>query len=431
MSWHDAGTFLAAYARARRVDRLTSTSRLEALQSRWLQQFLRQVTAESPFYRGLRQVPFGEWPVMTKSSWMAQFDTINTLGAPLAEVSRIALEAEGTRDFRASWRGITVGLSTGTSGSRGIFLVSGRERAQWAGTLLAKLLRGGLASRERVAFVFRAGGPLYDTVGALRVTFRFFDQSRRWTDLCEEVRVFAPTVLVAPARTLRLLGETESRLRPKRVISVAEVLDDLDRAALERRFGVPIEQIYQATEGLLGISCEHGTIHLNEPFLLVEREWQDAAHSRFVPIVTDLWRRSQPVIRYRLNDVLRLRATPCPCGRAATALEAVDGRLDDVLWLRGTNGTDVPVFPDLLTRLIVRTVAPLEDFELAEHERGAWVIRLRPTVAGADARHLVDECTRLARSLGAEPPSIELEEMALVPASGKQRRVRGAPTCVS
>ncbi|WBV66998.1 hypothetical protein PGH44_06835 [Legionella pneumophila] len=47
---------------------------------------------------------------------------------------------------------IAVGLSSGTSGSRGLFLVSEQERDAWAGIILAKAMPNGLRSRERIAF---------------------------------------------------------------------------------------------------------------------------------------------------------------------------------------------------------------------------------------------------------------------------------------
>lgn len=34
----------------------------------------------------------------------------------------------------------------------------------------------------------------------------------------------------------------------------------------------------------------------------IEKEWLD--ETRFVPIITDLMRTSQPIVRYRLDDVL-------------------------------------------------------------------------------------------------------------------------------
>jgi hypothetical protein len=42
---------------------------------------------------------------------------------------------------------LTVGLSSGTSGNRGVFLVSRAERLRWAGILLGRALPGHLLKR--------------------------------------------------------------------------------------------------------------------------------------------------------------------------------------------------------------------------------------------------------------------------------------------
>ena len=164
---------LLAYTRARRMDRLQDRHRLEAIQNRWLNRLQQSVVRRSAFYSQYAGVPWESWPVLGKGPWMEHFDAINTVGAHLAELSEIAQAAERSRDFSKRWKSFTVGLSTGTSGSRGLFLVSPEECALWAGTLLGKLLRGGLLARERIALVLRAGATLYDTVGSLRLQFRF------------------------------------------------------------------------------------------------------------------------------------------------------------------------------------------------------------------------------------------------------------------
>jgi putative adenylate-forming enzyme len=311
-----------------------------------------------------------------------------------------------------------------------LFVTSGKEAALWAGTLLGKLLRTGLLARERIALVLRNGAALYDALSVLRLQFRFFDQAQPWQQLVTKLRAFAPTILVAPASVLRLLANQNCGLEPRRVVSVAEVLDTLDRDRIERHFGVPVEQIYQATEGLLGISCEHGVVHLNEPYVLIERQWQDAARTRFIPVVTDLWRRAQPVIRYRLDDVLQLRQTPCACGRAATALAAIEGRSDDILWLDGDTGA-VAVFPDLIARTIVVALPELEDFRVMEQAQGEWKIALRPLPDAMRQERLLEQCAALARQLAARAPRIEISPLVPQALSGKQRRIvgRGAGTC--
>jgi putative adenylate-forming enzyme len=223
---------------------------------------------------------------------------------------------------------------------------------------------------------------------------------------------------------LRLLADQSAPLRPRRIISVAEVLDDLDRRRIEDRFAVRVEQIYQATEGLLGMTCERGLIHINEPYILVEPEWQDTARTRLIPIVTDLKRRSQPVIRYRLNDVLRVAEDACPCGRAALALAGVDGRRDDILWLDGL-AVPVPVFPDVLTRAILNRIENIRDFEVQEVSRGHWRFGLDPAPPAPLGARLMQDCSAMARALGAEPPRMDITGIQPLPFTSKQRRIRG------
>jgi putative adenylate-forming enzyme len=426
-------TFLTAYARARRFNRLRRRSEIERIAQRGLQDLQQFAARRSPFYERYAGAPLHEWPIMNKPTWMGEFDRINTVGAKLDDLLPLALRAESTRDFSRSWRGHTVGLSSGTSGHRGLFLVSPRERVQWAATLVARMLPYGLLSHERVAFVFRAGSPLYESIGTLGVQFRFFDQANPWQELATKVCLFRPTILVAQPQVLRLLTAAPDSLRPRRVVSVAEVLDELDRAQLEHRFGTQVEQIYQATEGLLGTTCESGTIHLNEPYLIVEPDWLDRNRSRFIPIITDLWRRTQPVIRYRLNDILRTRSAPCPCGRAALAIEAIEGRSDDLLWLRDRSGAQVPVFSDLLTRVVMQRVPALQEYEIVEADRGHWRVGLSPLPPDSVQGELVAGLISLSESLGAEPPTLKIDSLITPPTSAKRRRVRGlgATSCAS
>jgi putative adenylate-forming enzyme len=416
--------FVAAYADAKRLDRIRSRARIERQQHRWLVSLLRDIGRRSRFYGEYATRPFADWPIIDKQIWMDRFDDINTVGARRAEVLDIASRAETTRNFASNWNGFTVGLSSGTSGARGLFMASPGERAQWAGTLLAKLMDGNLLRRERIALVLRAGSSLYDSVQALRLRFVFIDQTWPWPRIVESLLHNNPTILAAPARVLRLLADECVPLRLRRMISVAEVLDELDRRRIENRYGLKVEQIYQATEGLLGISCEYGLIHLNEPFILVEPEWQDAGRTRMIPVVTDLKRRSQPVIRYRLNDVLRVAEGPCACGRPSLALAGVDGRRDDVLWLHG-RGALIPVFPDVLARTILRGVQDLRDFEVQELAPGHWRLGLTPTPAPPVRERLMEDCAAMVRALGAEPPQIDVTDIRPVPFAQKQRRIRG------
>jgi putative adenylate-forming enzyme len=258
-----------------------------------------------------------------------------------------ALQAERSRNFKPTLPGgLTVGLSSGTTGRRGVFLVSPRERQRWAGAMLARLLSGAsvarllnpLAPPLRVAFLLRANSNLYTTVQSRRLRFVFCDLLQPWGEQLQQLNALQPDLLIAPASVLQVLARAQQqaalRIRPSQVISVAEVLEPDDAALIRQVWHVPAAQVYQCTEGFLGYTCEAGHLHLNEEWLHIETAWLDAERTRFQPIVTDFSRSAQAFVRYRLDDVLHLAPGPCDCGRVSRRLVSIEGRSDDLLWLQ-------------------------------------------------------------------------------------------------
>src|ERR1035438_10730057 len=92
----------------------------------------------SPFYarhfRGLDLNRWREFPAIDKSVMMSQFDEFTTRGVKREEAMKLALAAESSRDYQPSLGELTVGLSSVTSGHRGLFVVDPWERASWAGS---------------------------------------------------------------------------------------------------------------------------------------------------------------------------------------------------------------------------------------------------------------------------------------------------------
>lgn len=361
--------------------RSRSRAAFEVWQERRLREFLRHRLARAPFYAEiagrmmaagrssrLGEIALADLPIVDKQTMLTHFDGFNTRDLRYDDAMAVALAAERSRDFRPELGDVTVGLSSGTSGQRVPFLVSARERMLWAGNILARMLSTESLVRIaspwqpplEIAFFLRANSNLYTTLDSRRVTFAFYDLLQP-LDVHVDALIAAaagPHVLVGPATVLRRLADVQLegrlRLHPRQVISVAETLEVEDAAVIARAFGCRVQQIYQATEGFLGYTCPHGTIHLNEECVHIEPEWLDAARTRFHPIVTDFTRETQIIARYRLDDVLRVKETPCPCGRASLALAGIDGRRDAVLMLpaHGTTAKRA-IFPDVLRRAMM------------------------------------------------------------------------------
>lgn len=54
-------------------------------------------------------------------------------------------------------------------------------------------------------------------------------------------------------------------------------------------------------------------------------------------VLTTLTKQAQPVIRYRTRDITRFLPGDCPCGRTSRRIARLEGRVDDMLIIRGIN----------------------------------------------------------------------------------------------
>lgn len=323
--------------------------------------------AHSSFYKE----HLGE--IVSKKIMMSHFSNFNTKRIDKEKAFELALSAEQTRNFHVLLDGITVGLSSGTSGNRGLFLASEAERLAWCGNILAKVLPKAPWRRQKIALFLRANSTLYESISSKTLSFFYFDLLEDISILKQKLNDFAPDILVAPpSMLLILIGSCQ----PKRIISVAETLFLTDEKRLESAFGQKISQIYQCTEGFLGFTCSHGTLHLNEDLLIIEKEYID--DQCFIPIITDLFRKTQPIIRYRLDDILVEKKTACPCGCIFQPLERIEGRCDDLLHVRLPQGGTKPLFPDFVNRKIITVSEEIEEYEVVQISLNQWEIYIKP-----------------------------------------------------
>lgn len=432
----ELGRFVGAFIRARWGLRFHDRASLECWQDRQLANFFRSTLQKAPFYRAFKRPGLTTLPIVDKRTTLDQFAAFNTCGISLETATIAALAAERSLDAHGVLNGfgpaLTAGLSSGTLGPRGVFLASPEERATWAGILLARtldssLLKDLLVRRAplRVAFFLRANSTLYTTLNSWRIDFRFFDLQLGAPAHVVSLTQFKPDILVAPPSVLAWLAAESmagrTTIAPRRVVSVAEVLEPDDEQNIRAAFGRTVHQLYQCTEGFLAYTCAQGVLHLNEEFVHVEPEWIDESRTRFIPIVTDFTRRTQMFVRYRLGDILRVRTEPCACGRVTRTLAAIEGRLDDVLWLPSADCTRLlPLFPDALRHTFTRHVANIADYRIEQHGN-----TLQLAAHGDDAllAAMTSAVDSLVAALGMRPLSWQRVRMQTPAAAAKRRRI--------
>lgn len=353
---------LAAFSRARyRMYRLNTRAKLETFQSRRIERFLQDPVPYVGAYKGVRFRALADAPLMDKDQLMTRFDAYNRL-ALSADIGWSIFDGDASPPA-----GYSVGASTGTSGNRGLYVVSDAERYTWLGVMLSRAFPSLLTQRERVAVILPQASRLYDAANeSKRLRLKFFDLASGVEAQVEAVTAFRPTVIVAPPRVLTVLAEADVQLEPKQVFSGAEVLDPADRAIIEARFGLRVREIYMATEGLFAVACAFGKLHLIEDHMAFE--WLPVKGSRrlVTPLITDFTRRTQIMLRYRMNDLIELDTDACDCGSPHLSIKQIVGRNDDVFVLHRSNGERITFTPDIIRNTVLNADRSITDYRVIQ-----------------------------------------------------------------
>jgi phenylacetate-coenzyme A ligase PaaK-like adenylate-forming protein len=362
---------LARDALAQRAVLRWSPERIASLQRDRLQALVAHARAASPFHaERLRHVDpgdfeLGQLPTMTKAQMMADFDRVPT-------DRRLRLDAiEGflaDPNRLGEWFLGEYAVSR-TSGTQGVPAIIVQDRRMMERLFAVQMGRTPafpisplgavrrLISPARVAVVtigrgfFPSAAALAYEPPAAEVFLR-----RLWIRSIEPMATvvarldaFRPQVLVAYAGVLELLAREAMagrlHLRAgdplRQVMNMSEPMSDGAQSLIEGAFGLPVTNNYATGECMalsLGCPSGHG-MHLQADWAVLEVVDRD---NRPVPagqpgekvLITNLYNFVQPFIRYEVDDVATLSPGPCPCGNPMPLIVGVEGRSDEVTWIR-------------------------------------------------------------------------------------------------
>ncbi|MEW1983847.1 phenylacetate--CoA ligase family protein [Pseudarthrobacter oxydans] len=306
----------------------------------------------------------------------------------------------------------TVATTSGTTGTRGIFLLDTRSLAV-AKALTFHMLSSWLTPadikeiirrRGRAAMVIATGGHFASAAAAAalqngpgRQRVAVFPVQTPMPDLVAQLDSCRPALLAPYASTGRLLAlEQEAgrlNIHPVAVILSAEGLPAGDYARIGAAFGAKVLHSYAATERpFLSYSCREGWLHINSDWVILEPV--DANHKPVPPgqpshtvLLSNLANRIQPILRYDLGDSVTTRTDPCPCGDLTPAIH-VQGRTAELLTFPGSAGLPVPVTPLTLSTALDK-VHGLTKGQIIQTGPQSLTLRLQPA-AGADPARIFE-----------------------------------------
>lgn len=392
------------------LDRLRwSAERLREERTKRLRELVATAKERSAWHRkrladvdeqALDEETLRELPTMDKAQLMENFDSIVTdqrvtLAAANEHIASLHDDAYFLGDLHAV-------ASGGSSGLRGVFVWD------WEGWAAVRLVALRQQLADRLSDPELAAKPPVVMIVAANHAAHFTTASAE-TFASDAVPVHRipiglplPAIVEAlneadgdslatyPSMLYALAGEARAgrlKIRPSRIVTMAEPLFDEIREAGERTWEAPVANMWGTSEaGIVGIGCfsEPG-MHLADDQVIVEPVDE---HGRPVPpgvpshkvLVTGLANLLQPLIRYEISDQVVTLDEPCSCGSAYRRVADIQGRLDDEF----VYGDGVRIHPHVFRSVFVREPA-LTEYQVNQTVEGAEILLCHDLPLDADA----------------------------------------------
>lgn len=335
-----------------------------------LQKLLQYIVRFIPFYADFKNTCFHSLPIIDKTTFQENFKELNFLNI----MSQGLLTNLNPLSFH-------VNQSAGTVSRRGVY-VAKKEEILLEFYNLKKLFNAKKKLKKIAVFHFSAK-PYFPTHLLKEYSWCLLDLQNDFKKLVFSLENFRADVIIGPSQALYQLAKWQQSkkisLNIKKIISTAEVLTPHQEKTIATAFEMPVHQLYQCAKGWLGHTCEYGVMHLNEDAYYIEKEWVDKENRRFIPIITSLTRYVHPVVRYRMEDILILKAKPCPCANHGMAIEKIVGRCEDTLYFscRCFSPQLKPIYAEILEKIISSASGGIKQYQFLQQSPAQLTIKLQ------------------------------------------------------
>ncbi|HRJ29824.1 MAG TPA: hypothetical protein PLV21_03610 [Cyclobacteriaceae bacterium] len=368
------------------------------------------------FHRGLFNAPLGELPVMTKKLLMENYNEIVT--DPNISKSEIEAFLPGmtANDY---YRGkYIINTTGGTSGFKGIFVYNLNE---WAFVIASYSRAYDLAgiklgpfSRQKIAVVsstvsWHQSSRVGQSIKTPFISTLRIDAVEPMAKIVEMLNNFNPATLVAYSSMAYELAKEQLSgrlsIHPSKIFCSSEVLSNQFRATIRRAWGREPFNVYAATETAgIGSECNyHQGLHIYEDLVIVESvdaNYQPVPYETFGEklLVTVLFSRTIPLIRYELTDSVMLTDESCNCGLPFKLIKTVQGREEDIIAMKGKDGTLIKVHPNVFHAVMKAQVSGA--WQIEQHETNGLKIVLQDKLSREALSDLTTDVKKALKSLG-------------------------------
>jgi phenylacetate-coenzyme A ligase PaaK-like adenylate-forming protein len=426
------------------IDRLEwSRQRIERYRTERLRALLAHARERSPFHAArigdldpssatVDDLP--RLPPMLKREAQDEWDAI--IAVPTLDRAGAERVLAEQRWFSYTPAGQQVFSSGGSSGVRGVYVWDWEFFVTLAGLAWRTQAREERRSASEAGaarlVVLEAGAPphgstpLFDIATTATMDTVVIPAAAPFEEVLAAVAGARPTHLVGYASVVGHLARAaiagELEIRPVRVSTNSEPLDEEDRDAIRRAWDAPVHNTWGSTEiGIHAVGCGAGDgLHVCEDEVVIERVDESgdpvaADQPAARTLATGLANWTFPFIRYDLGDQVSLLPEPCPCGSPYVRVADIEGRRDDD-FRYGERTIPASAF-----RHILGTDPAISEYQVRQTTTGAEVLLVGAPAVGEVAGSL----TASLRRYGLPDPKLGVRQVTQIErhaSTGKLKR---------
>jgi phenylacetate-coenzyme A ligase PaaK-like adenylate-forming protein len=435
---------LKAYmtVRLRRKVRRMSRRQIEEYHLRRFRKFVRFVAKRSPYYqriieeRGIdpARAVVEDFPVLTKQDLIEHFDEIST--DPAVTTKRVKAFLARSRDPRELMAGQYRVLHT--SGTSGVLCFTVYAPDDWLQGVIhfERLVRLSLR-KKKMAFVAATQGHFAGVSMAASPALwlskifyptRLFDINQPTADIVKGLNEWDPRIITGYAGALRMLAEVKEKgeltASPSLLTAGGEPLTKRDQLYIESVFGTHVRNTYAASEHLfMGFDLHHGPgMYLIEDNLIFDLK-DDCT------LVTNLFNKTLPLIRHRMDDVLRPAPPQLRGYGSYTIIDEVVGRQEEAPVFHNEDGEEDWIHPIVIVEFYVKGLRAFQ-LHVVDRDSFRFHVVLDPRLNDVEAADVEREIGERLRELLAQKRMgnvrfeiQRVDELGLDPRTGKFRLI--------
>lgn len=355
---------------ARHPARFLARAELQEFQRRKLKELVSFAKSATGFYAKLyknidaNNFSLTDLPIIDKPVVMSEFNSLLTdQRCSLDRVERYISE-DGCPVFDNEFH---VLRTSGTSGFRGIFVYDIDAWAHVMSIFMDSFPGTPTITPEDKLGAFVSIGQrdigqsslqILEKMG-IRVLETYYE--RQLDESIAALNAYQPSVLTGYSYCLQMLCHEQIagnlKIDPRLIFCGREPCSKAMKKLWKSVWDSEVLETYGASESaFIARECGEHTMHIFEDLAILEVvDEQNKPVPEGIPghkiLLTRLYNKLQPLIRYELPDSVILSTDPCPCGCSFASISKVIGKSDDIPHFQDDDGNRVVVHPNIFREI--------------------------------------------------------------------------------